>query len=109
MENANTNINDNTLHRFQEQTEHTTMFYTIVDGMKRFEKDPDNFSWGNLMQRFEKPAAVAGYTIYSGQYVAHDPYINTPTMKYIIIDGDKQLMSGQLLLLRSNTNPDGFL
>jgi hypothetical protein len=113
MENSNinndSNINDNTLHRFQEQTSHTTMFYTIVDGMKYFEKDPDNFSWGNLMQRLEKPAAQAGYTIYSGQYVERDPYLNTPTMQYVNVGGDKQLMSGQLMLLRSNSNPDGFL
>ena len=107
--NTNNNINDNTLHRFQEQTSHTTMFYTIVDGMKCFKDDPDNFSWGNLMMRLEKPAALAGYTIYSGQYVDHDPYINVPTMKYVMVDGDKQLMSGQLMLLRSNSNPDGYL
>ena len=107
--NTDSNMSDNTLHRFQEQTSHTTMFYTIVDGMKFFEKDPDNFSWGNLMQRLEKPTALKGYTIYSGQYVEHDPYANTPTMKYVMVDGDKQLMSGQLMLLRSNSNPDGFL
>lgn len=113
MQNSNiindSNMDDNTLHRFQEKTSHTTMFYTIVDGMKCFKDDPDNFSWGNLMQRLEKPAAIAGYTIYSGQYVESDPYVNVETMKYVMVDGEKQLMSGQLLLLRSNSNPDGFL
>jgi len=41
--------------------------------------------------------------------VEHDPYINVPAMKYVMVDGDKQLMSGQLMLLRSNSNPDGYL
>lgn len=106
---SNTNTNTNALHRFQEPTSNTTMFYTIVNGDKLFEKEPDNFTWGNLMLKLEKSASIAGYTIYSGQYVSRDPYIDVPTMKYIMVDGDKQLMSGQLLLLCSNSNPDGFL
>ena len=103
------NNNDNKLHRFQETDSNSTTFYTIVDGTEIFKDDSENFSWGNLMLRLEKAAAVKGYTIYSGQYVDRDPYLNMDTMKFVQVHGDKQLMSGQLLLLRSNSSLDGLL
>jgi hypothetical protein len=103
------NNNDNKLHRFQETDSNSTTFYTIVDGTEIFKDDSENFSWGNLMLRLEKAAAIKGYTIYSGQYVDRDPYLNMDTMKFVQVHGDKQLMSGQLLLLRSNSSLDGLL